>query len=159
MGLSTVGFINPTLYANPNMFNDIISGNNNCCAPQDNLNPPQCCLSGFSASSGWDPTTGLGSINYTNLAKILIPSSNQVSSSSNNNNNDIQLTSGDVAGIIIAVIIIFIILNFLIYLTLNETNGIFKNEVVKNIHVDTNNDDHMNIAVENPILKDRPIVL
>ncbi len=39
------GFINPTLYANPAAFTDIISGNNGA----------------FQAGSGWDPVTGLGS--------------------------------------------------------------------------------------------------
>ena len=40
-----VGFINPTLYTNPTAFRDITSGNNGT----------------FSASTGWDPCTGLGS--------------------------------------------------------------------------------------------------
>jgi kumamolisin len=39
------GFVNPTLYANPAAFTDIVEGSNN----------------GFSAGSGWDPVTGLGS--------------------------------------------------------------------------------------------------
>jgi len=40
-----VGFINPTLYANPSALTDITAGNNG----------------GYSAGVGWDPVTGLGS--------------------------------------------------------------------------------------------------
>ncbi len=39
------GFVNPVLYANPLLLNDITEGNNN----------------GYSAGPGWDPVTGLGS--------------------------------------------------------------------------------------------------
>ena len=38
------GFVNPLLYAHPDAFNDITTGNNN----------------GFEAGTGWDPVTGLG---------------------------------------------------------------------------------------------------
>ena len=38
------GFVNPVLYAHPDAFNDVTSGNNN----------------GFEAGPGWDPVTGLG---------------------------------------------------------------------------------------------------
>jgi len=51
-----VGFINPTLYANPSAFNDITVGDN-----------PGCGTSGFSAVSGWDPVTGLGTPNFPKL--------------------------------------------------------------------------------------------
>ena len=68
VGLPTVGFINPALYyANSSMFNDITSGNTHCGSFGT-----VCCDSGFSAKAGWDPTTGLGSINYPNLRAILI---------------------------------------------------------------------------------------
>ena len=48
-GKSTVGFVNPALYANPSVFNDIKYGRN-----------PGCATEGFAARSGWDPVTGLG---------------------------------------------------------------------------------------------------
>lgn len=48
-GKSTVGFVNPVLYANPNVFNDVKFGRN-----------PGCSTDGFSAREGWDPVTGLG---------------------------------------------------------------------------------------------------
>ncbi|KAJ4467466.1 subtilisin-like protein [Lentinula edodes] len=52
-GQSPLGFLNPWIYANPQAFNDITSGNN-----------PGCGTQGFSASEGWDPVTGMGSPNY-----------------------------------------------------------------------------------------------
>jgi kumamolisin len=52
---SNLGFINPTLYQNAeNGFNDITSGNNGS----------------YSAGPGWDPCTGLGSPNGTQLSQI-----------------------------------------------------------------------------------------
>ena len=45
-GEQTLGFLNPWLYANPQAFNDITSGNN-----------PGCGTSGFPAKSGWDPVS------------------------------------------------------------------------------------------------------
>ena len=52
---SNLGFINPTLYQNAeNGFNDITQGNNGA----------------WSAGPGWDPCTGLGSPNGTQLSQI-----------------------------------------------------------------------------------------
>lgn len=48
-GKSPVGFVNPVLYANPGVFNDIRHGRN-----------PGCATEGFEAREGWDPVTGLG---------------------------------------------------------------------------------------------------
>jgi len=61
-GLSPLGFLNPTLYGlDSSVFHDITVGENNCCAE----NTPQvCCPYGFNATTGWDPLTGLGSINF-----------------------------------------------------------------------------------------------
>ncbi|EJD49914.1 subtilisin-like protein [Auricularia subglabra TFB-10046 SS5] len=52
-GKPVLGFLNPWLYANPQMFNDIVSGSN-----------PGCGTDGFPALPGWDPVTGLGTANY-----------------------------------------------------------------------------------------------
>ncbi|KAJ6086305.1 hypothetical protein N7486_010586 [Penicillium sp. IBT 16267x] len=60
-GKSTVGFVNPTLYANPNAFFDITTGNNSGCG-----------TAGFYAAEGWDPVTGLGSPNYPALLKVFL---------------------------------------------------------------------------------------
>lgn len=45
-GKSTVGFVNPTLYAHPEAFHDITTGSN-----------PGCNTNGFSAVGGWDPVS------------------------------------------------------------------------------------------------------
>ena len=56
IGKGSVGFINPTLYANPGALNDITSGGNQGCGTP-----------GFTAVSGWDPVTGLGTPNFPKL--------------------------------------------------------------------------------------------
>jgi tripeptidyl-peptidase-1 len=53
-GKPVLGFLNPWLYANPAMLNDIGTGNNLGCG-----------TNGFPAVSGWDPVTGLGSPVFT----------------------------------------------------------------------------------------------
>ncbi|KAL1985429.1 hypothetical protein VTN96DRAFT_7872 [Rasamsonia emersonii] len=58
---STVGFVNPILYAHPEVFHDITSGNN-----------PGCNTNGFNASVGWDPVTGLGTPNYPKLLELFL---------------------------------------------------------------------------------------
>jgi len=64
-GGSSLGFINPTLYkAGSSSFNDITSGNNKCCASK------VCCTEGFSATTGWDPLTGLGSVDYSKFEAL-----------------------------------------------------------------------------------------
>jgi len=55
-GKATVGFLNPALYGNPSMLNDITSGNNAGCGTR-----------GFEAVQGWDPVTGLGTPNYPKM--------------------------------------------------------------------------------------------
>lgn len=41
-----VGFVNPTLYAHPEVLNDIVNGSN-----------PNCGSSGFKTAPGWDPVS------------------------------------------------------------------------------------------------------
>ncbi|MCJ1248318.1 hypothetical protein MMC30_005535 [Trapelia coarctata] len=60
-GKAPVGFINPTLYANPGMMNDITSGGN-----------PGCGTPGFQAVAGWDPVTGLGTPNYEKMLPVFM---------------------------------------------------------------------------------------
>jgi hypothetical protein len=63
-GKGSVGWVNPALYANSAQFvNDITSGDNKCAAInyEDGVT---CCDQGYYATTGWDPVTGLGSINY-----------------------------------------------------------------------------------------------
>jgi len=60
-----LGFLNPLFYqlarTTPQVFTDITKGSN-----------PGCMGLGFSATTGWDPATGLGSLNYQNLAKAIL---------------------------------------------------------------------------------------
>ena len=71
-GKPSVGYANPALYkwaGDANIFHDIDSGDNSCTAaislvPKD----VTCCeTNGFKAVKGWDPVTGLGSVNTGNL--------------------------------------------------------------------------------------------
>jgi tripeptidyl-peptidase-1 len=87
--LTSIGFINPTLYmigsgnitdlklnaseqaAAAGMYNDITSGTNNCCANDSpSSQPTTCCNSGFAATSGWDPISGWGSVNYNEFSSV-----------------------------------------------------------------------------------------
>jgi tripeptidyl-peptidase-1 len=58
-GKGPIGFINPVIYANPSMFNDITEGGNMGCGTP-----------GFQAVSGWDPVTGLGTPNFPRMLKV-----------------------------------------------------------------------------------------
>ena len=60
-GKGPIGFLNPTMYANPDAFNDITIGNN-----------PGCGTAGFNATPGWDPVTGLGTPNFGKLKQIFL---------------------------------------------------------------------------------------
>ncbi|RMY17954.1 hypothetical protein D0867_05667 [Hortaea werneckii] len=60
-GKKTVGFVNPTLYANPSALHDITTGSN-----------PGCNTQGFKVTQGWDPVTGLGTPNYPALLKVFM---------------------------------------------------------------------------------------
>ncbi|KAJ5319748.1 hypothetical protein N7508_000031 [Penicillium antarcticum] len=60
-GKSTVGFVNPVLYAHPEAFFDVIKGSN-----------AGCDTNGFSAAEGWDPVTGLGTPNYPALLDVFM---------------------------------------------------------------------------------------
>jgi len=60
-GKGPVGFINPTLYENPGVFNDIVNGTN-----------ANCGSAGFKAVEGWDPVTGLGTPNYPALLDLFL---------------------------------------------------------------------------------------
>jgi tripeptidyl-peptidase-1 len=57
---TTLGFLNPLLYANPSALNDITTGTNAGCG-----------TNGFSAGVGWDPVTGLGTPNFVKLQAVV----------------------------------------------------------------------------------------
>ena len=67
IGKGSVGWVNPALYAHSASFvNDIVTGDNKCSATAP------CCPHGYEAVSGWDPASGLGSVDYAKMqAKFL----------------------------------------------------------------------------------------
>ena len=78
IGKGSLGWLNPALYTHAASFvNDIVKGNNKCTASTP------CCPQGYHATKGWDPTTGLGSINYAKMqAKFLsLGTTNAISAS------------------------------------------------------------------------------
>jgi len=76
-GKKSIGFLNQLIYglalSTLGAFNDITSGENNCCAGDPTQQPPPvCCQYGFTAAPGWDPLTGWGSINFGPFSTALI---------------------------------------------------------------------------------------
>jgi tripeptidyl-peptidase I len=59
MGKKTIGFMNPVLYKNPQILNDITNGTNVGCG-----------VTGFTAVKGWDPVTGLGTPNFPKMLEF-----------------------------------------------------------------------------------------
>ena len=75
-GQSPLGFLNPFLYANPQAFHDITTGEHvyvycvtvtSCSRYMSAGNNPGCGTNGFDAAKGWDPVTGLGTPNFAAL--------------------------------------------------------------------------------------------
>ncbi|KAH8703187.1 putative protease S8 tripeptidyl peptidase I [Talaromyces proteolyticus] len=60
-GKSTVGFLNPVLYANPYVLKDITNGTSLGCDSD-----------GFAAVEGWDPVTGLGTPDFPRLKELFL---------------------------------------------------------------------------------------
>ena len=65
-GKGSIGWLNPTLYANPHIFEDMIIGDSSCDRNG------RCRAQGFSATKGWDPISGLGSVDYATLEKLFL---------------------------------------------------------------------------------------
>jgi tripeptidyl-peptidase-1 len=61
LGKSSIGFINPTLYAHPEVLNDVTMGGNQGCG-----------TAGFTASKGWDPVTGLGTPDSVKMLALFL---------------------------------------------------------------------------------------
>jgi len=68
-GKAPLGFLNPILYdmavKTPTAFNDITLGVNNCTA--FGVGSSCCAGAGYCAVAGWDPATGLGTPNYSEM--------------------------------------------------------------------------------------------
>jgi tripeptidyl-peptidase-1 len=56
-----VGFVNPALYANPSVMNDITNGGNQGCG-----------TAGFNSTVGWDSVTGLGTPNFPAMVDMFM---------------------------------------------------------------------------------------
>jgi len=61
-GGPALGFLNPFLYQNPSVFNDVTSGRNSGSGSAD---------SGFPAAVGWDAATGLGTPDFEKLSALI----------------------------------------------------------------------------------------
>ena len=61
-GKTSLGFLNPLLYANAAALHDVTSGSQRGCS----------LLDGFPAVDGWDAVTGLGSPSYTKLLDVVM---------------------------------------------------------------------------------------
>ena len=71
-GKSSVGWVNPILYGNFSSFtNDITSGKNNCASSSKAISAT-CCPQGYSAGPGWDPVSGLGSLDYKKFVNFMM---------------------------------------------------------------------------------------
>ena len=114
-GKSTLGWVNPLLYKYYDSFtNDITEGDKNACSGLEYSSVSgyyhTCCDEGFYPTTGWDPITGLGSINVDKFSAVFgtltfIPTAAPVASPSK------SLTTGAIVGIIVAA---FAVLVFLI---------------------------------------------
>jgi len=69
-GKPPLGFLNTALYQNMHIFRDILVGENYCGAGR----PPKivCCDEGFDSTPGWDPVTGLGSVDFAAFEKVFV---------------------------------------------------------------------------------------
>ncbi|KAF8856879.1 putative protease S8 tripeptidyl peptidase I [Acephala macrosclerotiorum] len=61
VGKGPIGFVNPVLYSNDDVLNDVTEGTNLGCGTQ-----------GFHAVEGWDPVTGLGTPNYPKMKDLFL---------------------------------------------------------------------------------------
>ena len=75
---TTVGFVSPALYAlhrsdgAESVFNDIKEGSSKCPNAKMCGAMVGCCKHGFRAGKGWDPLTGLGSVDFQRLRDELV---------------------------------------------------------------------------------------
>ncbi|KAK3694162.1 peptidase S8/S53 domain-containing protein [Podospora appendiculata] len=60
-GKAPVGFLNPVLYAHPEMFVDVVEGSIGGCGTP-----------GFSAVAGWDPASGLGTPSFERMRRVFM---------------------------------------------------------------------------------------
>merc|ERR1712217_631942 len=64
-GKSTLGFLNPLIYASMSSFNDIKNGSSSSGSAS-------CGREGWPAKPGWDAATGVGTPDYQKLAQVAL---------------------------------------------------------------------------------------
>lgn len=115
-GNSTVGWLNPALYQlYPSFAKDVTSGDNRC-----RTSGLTCCTEGFFAAAGWDPATGLGTINFENFKAVMLDASAVTTfdddfnanggGSSDNNNSGLSRTSIIIIAVVVGVVGFFVLL-------------------------------------------------
>ncbi|KAJ1435895.1 peptidase S8/S53 domain-containing protein [Ochromonadaceae sp. CCMP2298] len=128
-GMGPVGFINPSLYyygadynhdvAGTNWlpFSDITSGSNKCTSygSSDYATNTPCCNSGFFASAGWDPVTGLGSVHFANLQTMVSGGPPSPTSDS-----DSSAWSAGTIGLVVGGVLVALALGVAAYYALNR---------------------------------------
>ncbi|KAJ5152693.1 Peptidase S8/S53 subtilisin/kexin/sedolisin [Penicillium canariense] len=73
--LSTMGFLNPWLYSNPGVLNDITIGGSTGCDGNGRFSGPAnggpvVPYASWNATAGWDPVTGLGTPNFESMLMV-----------------------------------------------------------------------------------------
>jgi subtilase family serine protease len=123
-GKSTLGWVNPLLYKYYASFtNDITEGDKNACSGLEYSSVSgyyhTCCQEGFYPTTGWDPITGLGSINVEKFTALFgtltfTPTAAPVTSPSK------SLTTGAIVGIAVAAFAVLVFLIVVIVLLLRQ---------------------------------------
>jgi len=79
-GMSSMGFVNPFVYSYSSQFVNDITYGNNTCTEADSASFFEtscgCCKFGYYASIGWDPVSGLGTLNYTQFLSVALSMGN-----------------------------------------------------------------------------------
>lgn len=66
-GGNALGWLNPALYQHHEAFvKDVTDGRNNCTCLET------CCSEGFEATAGWDPASGLGSLDFVKFRDTML---------------------------------------------------------------------------------------
>lgn len=73
-GQPSMGFLNPWLYSNPGVLNDITTGGSTGCDGNGRFGgssngSPVVPYASWNATNGWDPVSGLGTPNFENMVK------------------------------------------------------------------------------------------
>jgi subtilase family serine protease len=63
--VKSVGWLNPVLYRHKEAFTDVTEGNNFCARAG------KPCCGGYDSGAGWDPVTGLGTVNGAVVARLM----------------------------------------------------------------------------------------